>query len=60
MPDTPTSPTKKESSDSSTLMPATETMRKKADFVKKCFLSLLKLLRCLKCTKPSKKKEASV
>lgn len=56
----PDSPTKKESSDSSTLMPATDTMRKKAAFVQKCFLGLLKLLRCLKCTKPSKKKEPSV
>ena len=40
----------KEHSDS-TLMPTTETMRNKADFVKKGFIYILKCLRCSKCTK---------
>ena len=45
----------KEKSDSSdTLMPTTDTMRKKAEFVSKCFIYVLKLLRCIKCNKSTK------
>ena len=44
----------KEHSDS-TLMPTTETMRNKADFVKKGFIYILKCLRCSKCTKGHEK-----
>ena len=44
----------KEHSDS-TLMPTTETMRNKADFVRKGFIYILKCLRCSKCTKGHEK-----
>ena len=46
--------TMKKSDSDSTLMPTTDTMRKKAEFVSKCFVYLLKVLRCLKCTKGTK------
>ena len=38
-------------SSSDTLMPTTDTMRKKAEFVGKCFIYILKLWRFLICKK---------
>ena len=50
----------KEKSDSSdTLMPTTDTMRKKAEFVSKCFIYFLKMWRCIKCNKSVKKDKVS-
>jgi hypothetical protein len=43
------------SDSSDTLMPTTDTMRKKAEFVSKCFIYVLKILRCIKCNKSTKK-----
>ena len=45
----------KKSDSSDTLMTTTSTMRKKAEFVSKCFIYLLKLIRCFKCKKRAKK-----
>jgi hypothetical protein len=50
-------PTTKKESDSSgdiSYMQTTDTMRKKAEFVKKSFLCILRCLRFGKCSKPSK------
>ena len=44
---------KRESSD--TLMTTTDTMRRKAAFVSKCFIYILKLIRCVSCKKRAKK-----
>ena len=38
-----------------TLMPTTDTMRKKAEFVSRWFIYMLKCLRCTKCDKSAKK-----
>jgi len=56
MTNTTTNEVAKKRDSSSTLMPTTDTMRKKAEFVSKCFIYMLKLTRCLKCTKSSNKK----
>ena len=45
---------KKRESNSS-FITTTPTMRKKAEFVGKCFLNILKCLRFTKCTKSSQK-----
>ena len=55
----PDSPNKKLSSSSDTLMPTTDTMRKKGEFVSKCFIYILKLWRCIKCDKSVKNKQQS-
>ena len=39
---------------SDTLMPTTDTMRKKAQFVAKCTVYLLKIWRCIKCNRSTK------
>jgi len=51
----PTTKTHSSSSEDISYMQATDTMRKKAEFVKKSFLCILKCLRFGKCSKPSKK-----
>ena len=51
----PTIGTMQKSDSSDTLMTTTSTMRKKAEFVSKCFIYLLKLIRCFKCKKRAKK-----
>ena len=38
-----------------TLMTTTDTMRKKAEFVSRCFIYILKCLRFGKCSKATKK-----
>ena len=43
------------SDSSDTLMPTTDTMRKEAEFVSKCFIYVLKMLRCIKCNKSTRK-----
>ena len=47
--------TKEKENSDSTLMTTTDTMRRKAEFVSKSFIYVLKCLRCSKCTKGHKK-----
>ena len=44
----------KKSESSDTLMPTTDTMRKKAKFISKCAIYVMKLWRCVKCNKSVK------
>ena len=55
MPDDSADNKLRESSD--TLMPTTDTMRKKAKFVAKCAIYLMKVWRCIKCNKSTKKNQ---
>ena len=48
------SPTTEIRESSDTLMPTTDTMRKKAKFVAKCAVYIMKLWRCIKCNKSTK------
>ena len=49
------SPNKELRESSDTLMPTTDTMRKKAQFISKCAIYLMKVWRCIKCNKSTKK-----